>query len=206
MTQIKREQCVENYDEALTAHLNKVDYIELCDNLAVGGTTPSYGVLKQCVKIISTPITVLIRARGGDFIYTDEEIAIMSDDIQVCSQLKYDSIRVGAITKDNTLDEKAMTLWKEKAESMAVSCHMAFDMLDNYEYAIDQLVAWGFDAILTKGHPTQKAPQNLESLKRLVSYAGDRICIIPGAGITKENYQYVAEQTGAYRIHGTKII
>ena len=206
MTQIKREQCVENYDEALTAYLNKVDYIELCDNLTVGGTTPSYGVLKQCKQMITTPITVLIRARGGDFIYTDEEIQIMSDDIQVCSQLKYDSIRVGAITKNNTLDEKAMTLWKEKAESMDVSCHMAFDTLDNYEYAIDQLVAWGFDAILTKGHATQKAPQNLESLKRLVAYAGDRICIISGAGITKENYQYVSEQTGSYRIHGTKII
>lgn len=206
MTQIKREQCVENYDGALTAHLNQVDYIELCDNLAVGGTTPSYGVLKQCQKTILTPITVLIRARGGDFIYTDEEIEIMSDDIQICSQLKYNNIRVGAITKNNSLDEKAMILWKEKAESMAISCHMAFDMLNNYEYAIDQLVAWGFDAILTKGHATQKAPQNLESLKKLVSYAGDRICIIPGAGITKENYQYIVEQTGAYRIHGTKIV
>ncbi len=205
MIQIKREQCVENFDQALSAHLNKVDYIELCDNLAVGGTTPSYGVLQQCQKMISTPMTVLIRARGGDFIYTDEEIEIMSNDIQVCSQLKYDSIRVGAITKNNTLDEKAMTLWKERAKSMAVSCHMAFDILDNYEYAIDQLVAWGFDAILTKGHVTQKAPQNLENLKKLVTYAGDRICIIPGAGITKENYQDIAKQTGADRIHGTKI-
>ncbi len=200
---IQRELCVENFDQAFG---QKVDFIELCDNLAVGGTTPSYGVLYQCQHQISLPITVLIRARGGDFVYTDLEIDIMSEDISICAQLNYQSIRVGALTKDNLLDEKSMTHWKSLAKSMNISCHMAFDEVKDYFYAIDQLVDWGYDAILTKGHPTQKAPNNIGMLKKLVDYANGRIDIIPGAGVTVDNYLEIAQKTGATRLHGTKII
>jgi len=201
---IKREKCVENFDQALNAQ--HADYIELCDNLAFGGTTPSYGVLYQSKKQISTPITVLIRARGGDFVYTEEEIDIMSQDILICNQLQYDSIRVGALTKENILDEKAMTTWKSLSTASSVSCHMAFDKVLDYYRAIDMLIEWGFDGVLTKGHPSLSAPHNQETLKKLIDYAKGRINIIPGAGITTENYQEITTFTGATRIHGTKII
>ncbi len=200
---ITRELCVENFDQAFGRDVN---FIELCDNLAVGGTTPSYGVLYQAQKQIATPITVLIRARGGDFVYTDAEIEIMSQDISICEKLNFKSVRVGALTKDNLLDESSMTHWKSLAKSMGISCHMAFDEVQDYFYAIDQLVDWGYDGILTKGHSTQKAPANTEMLKKLVDYANGRLTIIPGAGVTIDNYIEIAKITGATRLHGTKIL
>lgn len=201
---IFREKCVENFDQALDAQ--NADFIELCDNLSVGGTTPSYGVLYQCQKSILVPITVLIRARGGNFVYSDSEIEIMNQDILICNQLQYNSIRVGALTDQNTLDEKIMTNWKDLSNASSISCHMAFDEVNDYFYAIDQLVDWGFDAILTKGHATQKAPQNIDTLKKIVDYANGRITIIPGSGITVDNYIHIAQCTNTTRIHGTKII
>lgn len=123
-------------------------------------------MLFQYKKQISTPTTVLIRVRGGNFVYTDLEIEIMSKDIVVCEQLNFTSVRVGALTEDNTLNESAMTYWKSISKSMKISCHMAFDEVSDYFYAIDQLIEWGYDAILTKGHPTQKVPHNIEMLKK----------------------------------------
>lgn len=202
---LKKEMCVENYNGALVAQQKKADFIELCDNLAVGGTTPSYGVLKQCIEQIETPITVLIRARGGDFVYTPEEIAIMTEDILICKKLGYKSVRVGALL-GKELHENVLKLWKDKAGEMSISCHMAFDELNDYYEGIDRLIALGYMAVLTKGGAQGNAISNQENLAKLVAYAGDKMTIIPGSGITVLNVETVQHITKAKQLHGTKIL
>ncbi|MGL4676418.1 MAG: copper homeostasis protein CutC [Brevinema sp.] len=202
----KKEVCVENFDGALRAYQQGADFIELCDNLAVGGTSPAFGVLKKSLELIPCPMTVLIRPRGGNFIYTGEEIDIVTQDILCCKQIGYQSIRVGALTPDLRLDERSLKLWKEVAYPMDISCHMAFDEIPNYEEGLDLLVSLGYDAILTKGGSTKVAPQNQQVLYSLVEYAQNRITIIPGSGITADNVQEIACNTKANRLHGTKIL
>lgn len=203
---ILKEACVENYDEALRASLHGASSIELCDNLAVGGTTPSYGVISECVKNISTPIIVLIRPRGGDFIYTDEETQIVNEDIIICKKLGIKSIRIGAVTVHKKLNENQMTLWKKLAGDMNVSCHMAYDETDDYIESLDMLIKWGFDAVLTKGGITGPAYKNADKLKELILYSNDKINIIPGSGITHENIDDIANYTKAKILHGTRIL
>ena len=203
---LKFEMCVENFDGALIAHEKKADFIELCDNLAVGGTTPSYGVLSLCILQITTPITVLIRPRGGDFIYTKEEIEIVREDIIICKKLGYNSVRVGALTPNQELNEEAMKLWKEAAGDMGISCHMAFDDTKNLKQSLDTLINWGYDGILTKGASEGHALSNQAMLKELIEHAQGRIEIIPGKGVTHKNVQDLAKNTRATRLHGTQIL
>lgn len=203
---ILKEVCVENYDGALSAFLNGASSIELCDNLAVGGTTPSYGVLSECVKNITIPIIVLIRPRGGNFIYTDNEVNVASEDIIICKKLGIKSVRIGAVTSDGNLNESQMTLWKSLAGDMNVSCHMAYDETDCYTESLDLLIKWGFDAVLTKGGRVGPAEKNLGKLEELVAYANGRINIIPGSGITHENVDSIANYTKANTLHGTQIL
>jgi len=203
---ILKEVCVENYDGALSAFLSGASSIELCDNLAVGGTTPSYGVLSECVKNITIPIIVLIRPRGGNFIYTDVEVNVASEDIMICKKLGIKSVRVGAVTADGKLSESQMTLWKRLAGEMNVSCHMAFDETTNYTESLDLLIKWGFDAVLTKGGQLGPAYKNRDKLKSLVTYANGRINIIAGSGVTHENVDELASYTKAKTLHGTQIL
>lgn len=203
---LQYEVCVENYDGALTASQKGADTIELCDNLAVGGTTPSYGVLSLCIKNIHTPFTVLIRPRGGNFIYTEEEAKIVTEDILICKKLGYKGIRVGALTLDHQLHEKYMLTWKNVAEDMKISCHMAFDETSNYKKSIDMLLNWGYDGVLTKGGNQGDALSNASTLRELITYAQGKLTIIPGSGITKHSVQELAVLTGAIKLHGTKII
>ncbi len=203
---IFKEVCVENYDGAISAFLNGASSVELCDNLSVGGTTPSYGVLKACVKYITIPIIVLIRPRGGNFIYTDAEVEVASEDIIICKKLGIKSVRIGAVTLDGKLNESQMTLWKRLAGDMSVSCHMAFDETNSYTESLDMLIRLGFDAVLTKGGKVGPATKNKDELKKLVDYANGRINIIAGSGVTHENVSELADYTKAKMLHGTKIL
>ncbi|MGL5955629.1 MAG: copper homeostasis protein CutC [Brevinema sp.] len=202
----KKEVCVENFDGALRAYRKGADFIELCDNLAIGGTSPSFGVLKKAYDLIHCPITVLIRPRGGNFIYSKEEIDIVTEDILCCKQIGYQSVRVGALNTHSQLDEQSLKLWKDIAYPMNISCHMAFDEIQDYQEGIELLISLGYDAILTKGGASGSAPTNQQSLLSLVEYAQDRITIIPGSGITADNVHEIHKNTHTVRLHGTKIL
>ena len=203
---ILKEVCVENYDGALSAFLNGATSVELCDNLSVGGTTPSYGVLSACVKYMTIPVIVLIRPRGGNFVYTDAEVEVASEDIMICKKLGIKSVRIGAVTSDGKLNESQMTLWKRVAGDMNVSCHMAFDETKSYTESLDMLIRLGFDAVLTKGGQVGPALKNRDELKKLIDYADGRINIIPGSGVTHENVSELADYTKAKMLHGTQIL
>lgn len=200
------EMCVENYDGALKAVQAQANSIELCDNLAVGGTTPSYGVLKSCITNIPLPITVLIRPRGGNFVYTKQEIDIVTDDIHICRQLGYQYIRVGALTENHKLDIPSLKRWKDEAGEMQIGCHMAFDEIPDYFEGIDELTSLGYTEILTKGGKKKGASENHLTLAQMITYTQGKITIIPGSGISYHNASLLHQQTKARKLHGTKIV
>jgi len=199
------EACTGSYMEVVKAFKNGANRIELCDNLGEGGTTPSYGTIKKVIENIDLPINVIIRPRGGNFIYNNEEKEIMFTDIEICKSLGVAGLVIGSLTEDNKIDVEFVSKAKELGGDLNITFHMAFDEIENKKEAIDTLVELKVDRILTKGG-ANSALENLESLKELIDYANDRIILIPGAGINEENRDMVIEATGAREIHGTKIV
>jgi copper homeostasis protein len=199
------EACTGCYEDVVRAEANGANRIELCDNLMEGGTTPSYGTIKKTIENINLPINVIIRPRGGNFIYSNVEKEIMYIDIEMCKNLGVNAIVIGALTKSGKIDSDFIKKVKEVSGDLNITFHMAFDEVMDKKSAIDELVELGIDRILTKGGDIS-ALNNLDTLKELIEYAGDRIIIIPGAGINKGNRDLVIEKTKAKEIHGTKIV
>ena len=202
---IIREACVGSFKESQSAVLRGADRLELCENLAEGGTTPSYGTIALAGEKLNTPLLVMIRPRGGDFIYSPEEIEIMKHDIQRCKELGVYGVVFGILTPERTLDMQAMKTLVELSKPMQITCHMAFDELADPIEGLEQLVALGVDRILTKGSKIS-AFEGRETLKNLVSKASNRIVIVAGGGVTEDNYQIIVEETGVKEVHGTKIV
>ena len=202
---IIREACVGNFKESQSAVLNGADRLELCENLAVGGTTPSYGTIALAEEKLDTPLLVMIRPRGGDFVYSVEEIEIMKRDIQKCKELGVYGVVFGVLTSEGTLNMQAMKTLVECSKPMQITCHMAFDALVDPFEGLEQLVALGVDRILTKGGNIS-AFEGRATLKNLVAKASNRIVIVAGGGVTEDNYQIIVEETGVKEVHGTKIV
>lgn len=198
------EACVGNYNEAFEAYKKGAQRIELCDNLMEAGTTPSYGTIKRTIEKLNIPVMVIIRPRGGDFTYSDDELEIMKYDVKVCKDLGAYGVVIGAI-KDSKVDKKVITELVKLAKPMTITFHMAFDEIEDKKAAIDELVLLGIDRILTKGG-SGDALANKDSLKELVKYANSRISIMPGKGVNKYNRDYILEYTGANEIHGSKVV
>lgn len=199
------EACVGSYEEAKIKEKFGANRIELCDNLKEGGTTPSYGVIKKSVEDIKIPINVIIRPRGGNFIYSKEEKEIMLLDIELCNKLNVNGIVVGALNEESKIDIEFIKRVKKVNKTKEITFHMAFDEIEDKKKAIDTLVELNINRILTKGG-VLSAPNNLQSIKELINYEGNRIIIMPGGGITKDNKDYIIRETGALELHGTKIV
>ena len=198
------EACVGNYNEAISAFKRGANRIELCDNLMEDGTTPSVGTIKKTIKDVNIPVMVIIRPRGGNFEYSEDEVEIMLEDIQVCKENGAYGVVIGVLNgKEINMDVTKKLV--ERAKPLSITFHMAFDEIEDKFKAIDQLVELGVDRILTKGG-CENALAGRESLKKLVEYANDRIIIMPGKGVNKENRDYILEYTGAKEIHGTKVV
>ena len=202
---IIKEACVGNYMEAKRAYENGANRIELCDNLGEGGTTPSYGTVLLAMETLDLDVFPIIRPRGGDFVFTEEEIRIMEKDIEVLKKLGVDGVVIGALTEDNEIDEEAIKRLIQKAGDLKITFHMAFDEIEDKKAGLDKLVELGINRILTKGGKSP-AMENLDNLKELVDYAEERIIILPGGGVTKDNYMEIVKHTGAMEVHGTKIV
>ncbi len=176
--------------------------IELCDNPGEGGTTPSYGMILSARKIFSKELYVMIRPRGGDFLYTEEEIFIMKADIEVCKQLGCDGIVLGMLTKDGRVDKKQLSSLVSLAYPMGVTFHRAFDRAIDPIQAIEDIIDSGCERILTSG----QFPQAIEGIQHIASYvkhANERIIIMPGSGIRETNIQMIATQTGSTEFHSS---
>lgn len=178
------------------------DRIELCANLAEGGTTPSYGTVKQCRDAFDVLLYPIIRPRGGDFLYTDEEFQIMLQDIRLFKELGCDGVVIGMLNRDGSIDIKRAAQLVEMAYPMGVTFHRAFDRCSDPFVALEQLVETGCERILTSGQlPT--VSEGADLIAQLNKQADDRIIIMPGSGLRKENIKWLAEKTGCHEFHSS---
>lgn len=208
-----REFCAENIERVPAALATGAARIELCDNLAVGGTTPSHGVIRAAVEVCypaGATVMCMIRPRGGGFEYADEEARIMADDLRHAADLGVDGVVFGCL-RDGRLDREltARLAGLAQERGLLTTFHMAFDALSEDEAmeAINWLADLGVDRILTHGGPAGAPIEgNLDRLRSYVERAAGRIKILPGGGITWENAEAVAEATGVSEVHGTKIV
>ncbi|MGL4367680.1 MAG: copper homeostasis protein CutC [Brevinemataceae bacterium] len=198
------EACVENFVGAEEAQRKGADRIELCDNLAVGGTTPSYGTIKAVKDKLSIPQAVMIRARGGDFKYHENEKWIMLEDIYIAEKIGVESVVVGAL-KGNYLDYEFLGQARDAAKNSEIVCHMAFDETEDLYESLDMLIELGYNRVLTKGG-SGSASANINVLRNLVEQAAGRITILAGGGVDLNNAQTIALETGIVELHGKKIV
>jgi copper homeostasis protein len=176
------------------------DRIELCAALSEGGITPSFGTIKQCREAFDIPLFPIIRPRGGDFLYSDSEFQIMKSDIGLCREAGCDGIVTGLLKNDGRMDIDRLIRLVELAYPMEVTVHRAFDRcIDPFE-AMEQIIEAGCQRILTSGQqPT--APEGMDLIASLIREAGNRIVIMPGSGVRKENIRMLLEKTGATEFH-----
>jgi len=178
------------------------DRIELCSNLAEGGTTPSYGTIKQCREAFDILLYPIIRTRGGDFLYRKDEYEVMLKDVKLCKQLGCDGIVTGLLNMDGTIDIARTSELIELAYPMGVTFHRAFDRCREPFEAMEQLIEMGCERILTSGQqPTVN--EGIEMIVQLNKAADERIIIMPGSGVRKENIQMLAEKTGCTEFHSS---
>ena len=206
------EFCAENVtllEKAMQAGARR---IELCDNLAVGGTTPSYGVTKAAVELAAnydTTIMTMIRPRGGDFVYNELEIAIMLEDIRLTAQAGSQGVVFGALTADKKLDKPNLEKLIAASKGMEIVFHMAFDELSDEEQleAIDWLSQAGVTRILTRaGVSGDSLEKRFDHYHRILEHAKGKIEILPGGGIDLDNRQTFIDQLGVTQLHGTKVV
>ncbi len=178
------------------------DRIELCANLYEGGTTPSYGQLKRCREAFAIPLFPLIRPRGGDFLYTEEEFRVMMHDVRLCKEMGCDGIVIGLLNADGTIDVTRTARLIEAAYPAEITFHRAFDRCKDPFEALEQLLNIGCHRILTSGQ-VPSAPDGVELIAQLNQVADGRIIIMPGSGVRKENIKMIAEKTGCFEFHSS---
>jgi len=174
--------------------------IELCDNPGEGGTTPSYGFIKQARKLASIDLYTMIRPRGGDFLYSADEFESMKEDIKLCKQLGCDGVVFGLLNADGTVDKERTSMLVDLAYPMGVTFHRAFDRVRDAFEALDILIDIGCERVLTSGlMPNVTGGKQL--LKQLVGAADERIIIMPGSGVRHNMIAELAQFTGAVEFH-----
>ena len=178
------------------------DRIELCANLAEGGTTPSYAHIKKCREAFDIALFPIIRPRGGDFLYTKDEFEIMKNDIKLCNELGCEGIVIGLLNMDGTIDVARTSELIGLAYPMDVTFHRAFDRCKDPFVALEELIEIGCQRILTSGQkPT--VSEGVELIAELNKKADDRIVIMPGSGVRKENIKMLAEKTSCIEFHSS---
>ena len=196
------EICAGSVESAIAARDGGAKRIELCAALEVGGVTPSAGLIAQARKVEGVILNVIIRPRGGDFLYNEYEISCMTEDIRTCKRLGADGVVIGALTADGDIDTATCKKLIEAAEGMSITFHRAFDMCRDPHKALEELVSLGCDRVLTSGQaPTAEA--GIPLLKQLVEKAAGRIIIMPGCGVNSANAATILQDTGATEIHAS---
>ena len=199
------EVCVDSFESAQAAVQGGAQRIELCSSLEQGGLTPSLGLLTLIRRRLPSEliIFIMIRCRPGDFIYDDDELAVMEEEIHLFIQLnqRIDGFVLGTLNLDRTIDiESLKRLIKSIPEDISLTFHRAFDFIAKWENGIDQLVELGFQRILTSGQDTN-AYYGRKCIRQMINYAQNRIIILPGCGINVTNLESILHETGAKEFH-----
>lgn len=200
MVQPLIEICVEGIDGLVAAQQGGADRVELCASLLEGGLTPSMGVVKQALAVATIPFHVIIRPRGGDFLYSELEYQSMLDDVRACRDLGVAGVVIGCLTADGRIDEARTKALVEAARPMKVTNHRAFDMTRDPEEAIEALVRCGVDRVLTSGQ-RDTALEGIDILKRTHAAARGRIVIMACGALDETNIAEVLRRSGADELH-----
>ena len=189
-----------NIESCIIAQSAGADRIELCDNPGDGGTTPSYGFIKAARQQLNIDLYPIIRPRGGDFLYSDDEFEIIKADIMVCKQLGCDGIVIGMLNADGTVDKKRCAILAELAYPLGVTFHRALDRTADPFKALEDIIEIGCERILTSGQ-RPNALDGSDLIKKLTEQSNDRIIIMPGSGVRSDNVIELAKKTGATEFH-----
>ena len=194
------EICANSVASCIAAQEGGADRVELCAGIPEGGTTPSYGMIRSARANINIGLNIIIRPRGGDFLYSEEEIQEMIYDIHAAKELGADGLVFGCLTSEGDVDIPVMKRLMEAAGSTPVTFHRAFDHTRDPFKALEDIISLGCARILTSGcQPT--AYEGAPVIARLVIAADDRIIIMPGCGITEYNIREICGMTNAKEYH-----
>lgn len=196
------EVCAGSVQSVVSARDGGAARVELCSALEIGGITPSAGLIARSREVEGIKLNVLIRPRGGDFLYNENEVATMEHDIIESRKLGADGIVIGALTADGDVDMKVCKRLIELAEGMSVTFHRAFDMCRDPYKALEDVIGLGCHRILTSGQAAT-ALAGVSLIKQLVEQADGRIIIMPGCGVGVANAATILNETGATEIHAS---
>ena len=198
--EFKIEICADSVESAIIAQEAGADRIELCSSLYEGGLTPSSGIISSARENLSIDLHVLIRPRGGDFLYSDHEYDIMRRDIEICGEYGVNGIVLGILSHDGEIDLERTARLIELAHPMSATFHRAFDMCADPLRGLQDVISCGASRLLTSGQKNQ-ATENIELIAKLADKAGSRIIVMPGSGIDESNIEHIAKKTGAKEFH-----
>jgi copper homeostasis protein len=185
---------------ALAAQAGGADRVELCDNLLEGGTTPSAGTIRVARRKLTVGLHVIIRPRGGDFLYSEDEMDVMREDVRTAKELGADGVVIGCLTSRGEIDVERNRDLIALARPLTVTFHRAFDMCRDPKTALEDLVNLGVNRLLTSGQEAT-CVEGLELLRDLQVQAAGRVTIMPGGGLTPRNIRKVVEATGVSEVH-----
>ena len=196
----KIEICIDSAAGALAAERGGADRVELCDNLLEGGTTPSAGCIKVSRRGLKIGLQVIIRPRGGDFLYDSPELEVMREDIRMAKDLGADGVVLGCLTAAGEIDQERTAELVGLARPMNVTFHRAFDMCRDARQGLEDLIGLGIDRVLTSGQEAS-CLEGMELIAALQQQAAGRIIILPGGGLTARNIRKIIQATGVREVH-----
>ena len=205
------EFTAENFTKIPEAIELGVQRIELCDNLAEGGTTPSYAVIEHSLEYAKkhdVETAIILRPRGGDFVYSPDEFEIIKKEMIVAKLFEAEAVVFGSLTEEVRIDREKITELMSLKGNMETVFHMAFDFInkEDQKEEMDWLIQQGFTRILTRGGQEGSAMDHIDWLKELIDHADNRIEILVGGGVTHENYKELSKELGTNQYHGSKIV
>jgi copper homeostasis protein len=193
-----------NVESAIVAAKAGASRIEFCEDYAVGGITPSQEHINQVKRQVTVPVYVMIRPRGGDFIYTEEEFEVMKKQVTWCKQNNLDGIVFGMLTKQRKVDDYRCRILIHLAHPMKSTFHRAIDETEDIDASMETIISCGFHRILTSGKQAT-AVEGATTIRQLINQADNRIIILPGGGIRSDNIAAVKETTGAAEFHSAAL-
>lgn len=196
------EICAGNIESVLAADLGGADRVELCENLSEGGTTPSFGSIVLSKEKCNLDVFVIIRSRGGDFVYSEIEFEVMLKDVQSAVEIGADGIVIGCLRPNGTIDYEKCSRLIEAAKGLPVTFHRAFDVTPDPFEALNTILSLGVNRVLTSGQKN-RAEDGIELIKKLQENAGANLKIMPGSGINESNIQKIALYTGVNSFHAS---
>lgn len=201
---ISLEVCAGSVYSAIEGQRGGAVRVELCDNLVEGGTTPALSQIEKSRELLHIELNVIIRPRGGDFLYTDLEFELMKLDIHHCGKAKCDRVVIGILSSDGSIDmqRNSELVAIAKQYGMNVTFHRAFDRCKDLHKSLEDIVELGCDRILTSGGE-RTAMEGKEVIRELIKKSGDRIIIMPGGGINEDNISELVSATNLKEFHGS---